>query len=107
MYVQYRNAGYSKAFKGTHEADILLHQAAKKHFDSLGMKKLPTVASLRAEYAVQIEEKKKAYREYQQARTEMRELLMGKANTDRLLNIPDRPKDREPDAPTLWHTHIF
>jgi len=78
VYVQYRNAGYSKAFKGNHEADILLHQAAKKHFDSLGMKKLPTVASLRAEYAVQLEEKKKAYREYQRPGRKCANCLWGK-----------------------------
>ena len=45
-YVAYRKAGYSKKFKAEHEADILLHQAAKKYFDSLGLKKLPTVKAL-------------------------------------------------------------
>jgi len=49
-YVEYRKAGYSKRFRETHEADILLHQAAKKAFDALGLKKLSTVASLRADY---------------------------------------------------------
>jgi hypothetical protein len=32
-YVAYRKAGYSKKFKELHEADILLHQTAKKAFD--------------------------------------------------------------------------
>jgi len=96
VYVQYRKAGYSKKFREIHEADILLHQAAKKAFDELGVQKLPTVASLRADYAVQLEEKKKAYREYRQTRLEMRELLVVKDNVDRLLNIPDCPKEREP-----------
>jgi len=96
VYVQYRKAGYSKKFREIHEADILLHQGAKKAFDELGVQKLPTVASLRADYAVQLEEKKKAYREFRQTRLEMRELLVVKDNVDRLLNIPDRPKEREP-----------
>jgi len=100
-YVEYRKAGYSKRFRETHEADILLHQAAKKAFDALGLKKLPTVASLRADYAEQLAEKKTAYREYRQTREEMRELLVVKANVDRLLNIPDRSLEREPDAPNL------
>lgn len=98
-YVQYRKAGYSKKFKETHEADILLHQAAKKAFDELGVKKLPTVASLRADYAKRLEEKKKNYREYREARGEMRELLVVKANVDRLLNVPERRPEREPYTP--------
>lgn len=48
---------------------------------------LPTVKSLQAEYAVLLEEKKKAYAEYRRSREEMRELLTVKANVDRLLNI--------------------
>jgi hypothetical protein len=94
-YIEYRKAGYSKRFKETHEADILLHQAAKKHFDGLGLQKLPTVASLRADYAVQLEEKRRAYREYQQARDEMKELLVVKANVDRLLDLPESAPDRK------------
>lgn len=85
VYIKYRKAGSSKQFKALHEADILLHQAAKKAFDDLGLKKLPTIASLRAEYAPVLEEKKKAYREYRQAKTEMRELLTAKQYVDRLM----------------------
>lgn len=51
VYVEYRKAGYSKKFRAEHEADILLHQAAKKYFDSIGITKLPSVKSLREEYA--------------------------------------------------------
>jgi len=95
VYVEYRKAGYSKKFKELHEADILLHQTSKKAFDDLGLKKLPTVASLRAEYAPMLDEKKKVYREYQQAKSEMRELLTAKTNVDRLLNITDKRPERE------------
>jgi hypothetical protein len=31
-------------FFETHRADIMLHQAARRHFDSLGLKKLPPIA---------------------------------------------------------------
>lgn len=82
-------------------ADILLHQAAKKAFDELGVKKLPTVTSLRSAYAVQLDEKEKAYREYRETRDEMRELLVVKANVDRLLNGPERQPEREPSQPHL------
>ena len=86
-YVAYRKAGYSKKFREEHEADILLHQAAKNAFEDLGVKKLPTVKSLQAEYAQLLDDKKKAYGEYRRSREEMRELLTAKANVDRLLNM--------------------
>ena len=61
VYVEYRKAGYSKKFRTEHEAEILLHQAAKNHFDELGIKKLPSVKSLREEYTDLLEQKRKAY----------------------------------------------
>jgi len=91
-YAEYRKSGYSKTFKASHEADIILHQAAKKSFDVLGYcreKKLPRVANLRAEYAPMLEEKKKAYREYRQTNADMQELLTAKMNVQRFLNIEE------------------
>ena len=85
VYVAYRKAGYSKKFRAEHEADILIHQAAKKAFDELGLKKLPTVKSLNTEYSALIARKKKAYAEYREARDKMRELQIHKANVDMLL----------------------
>lgn len=98
VYVAYREAGYSKAFRAQHEADILLHQAAKAAFDELGMKKLPTVRSLQAEYAALLEQKKKAYGEYRKARDEMRKLLTHKANVDRLPG-----EEQSPERETVRH----
>ena len=97
VYVEYRKAGYSKKFRAAHEADILLHQAAKKHFDSIGITKLPSVKSLREEYAGLLEQKRKAYAAYKQARAEMKELYNVKANVDYLLEIPS---GREPQRDT-------
>lgn len=94
-YVEYRKAGYSKKFKELHEADILLHQTAKKVFDEMGLKKLPTIATLRAEYTPVLDEKKAAYKEYRQVKAEMRELLTAKANVDRLLYISDQRAEHE------------
>ena len=95
VYVAYRKAGYSKKFLAEHEADILLHKAAKKAFDELGLKKIPTVKSLQAEYAKLLEEKKKAYGEYRQARDEMRELLAVKANVDQPLGTGEQEAEKE------------
>ena len=97
-YVAYRKAGYSKKFREEHEEEILLHQAAKEAFNELNVKKLPTVKALQAEYATLLANKKKAYGEYRQARTEMRELLTVKNNVDRVLSMDEsEPGQREKD----------
>ena len=97
VYVEYRKAGYSKKFRAAHETEILLHQAAKKHFDGLGITKLPSVKSLREEYAGLLEQKRKAYSSYKQARADMKELYNVRANVEHLLDIPT---GREPQRDT-------
>ena len=97
-YTDYRKSGYSKAFRATHEADILLHQTAKKTFDELGYgkgKKIPKVADLRVEYTPILEEKKRAYKEYRQAKAEMQELVTAKHNVERFLNTGGRTTEHE------------
>ena len=89
-YAAYRKAGYSPKFRSEHEADILLHQAAKQAFDQLNVKKLPKMKALQAEYAALLAEKKEAYAELRKARDEARELLSVKANVDRVLQDTGR-----------------
>jgi alpha-galactosidase/6-phospho-beta-glucosidase family protein len=93
VYTAYRKAGYSKQFLSEHEGDILLHKAAKKAFDELGVKTLPTVRALQAEYAERLTEKKKAYAKYVVTRKEMKELLTAKANIDKLLGDEREQKE--------------
>ena len=95
VYAAYRKAGYSKKFRAEHEADILIHQAAKQYFDSLGGKKLPSVKALREEYKELLARKRRAYAAYKKAREEMKELYNVKSNVEHLLNIPERDDDRE------------
>ena len=103
VYVAYRKAGYSKKFAAEHESALLLHKAAKQFFDEAGLKRLPTVTSLQAEYSQLLTDKKAVYGEYRQAREEMKELLTVKANVDNLLEIEDgrnkeKTTQREPEA---------
>ena len=86
---------YSKKFRQEHEAEILLHQAAKNAFDDMGVKKLPKVKELQTDYAKLLEEKKKIYAEYRRSREEMRELLTAKANVDRLLKMDEEQKQEK------------
>ena len=95
VYIGYRKAGYSKKYLAEHESDILLHRAAKKAFDELGVKKLPTVRCLQDEYAKLLAEKKAAYAAYRTARDEMRELLIHKQNVDRMLGKNERSEEKK------------
>ena len=95
VYAGYRKAGYSKKYLAEHEGDILLHKAAKKAFDELGVKKLPSVKSLQEEYAKLLSEKKAAYAEYRRSRDEMRELLLHKQNVDRMLGKNEREEEKK------------
>lgn len=88
-------ASYSKKFRAEHEADILLHQAAKRAFDELNVKKLPKMKDLQAEYAALLAEKKAAYADYRRSREEMRELLAIKANVDQIMGRDGRDSAQE------------
>jgi len=99
VYLAYRKAGYSKKFYVAHEGDLLLHKVAKKAFDALNVKKLPTIKSLQTEYEILLAEKKKTYSEYIAARKEMRELLTVKANVNHILDhspaSPEKENERQ------------
>lgn len=95
VYVGYQEAGYSAKYYAAHETEILLHKAAKKAFDELGLKKLPAKAELDSEYAKLISEKKAAYAEYHRVRNEMKGLLTVKANVDLILGIGSEEVRRE------------
>lgn len=96
VYVAYCKSGYSKDYLAEHESEILLHRAAKKAFDELGLSKIPTKKSLDLEYSQLLEEKKEAYGQYRQARDEMKELTIIKHNIDKLLGYQDIEKS-EPE----------
>jgi len=99
VYVDYRKNGYSKKYFAAHEADILLHKAAKTAFDKMGLKKLPTVKNLNLEYAKLLTEKKKLYADYRSVSAEMKELLVAKRNVDQLLGT-DSPRATGPNRNT-------
>lgn len=82
-------------FWSKHEADILLHQAVKRAFDELNVRKLPKVKDLQSEYAALLAEKKAAYADYQRSREEMREPLAVKANVDQIMGRDGRDSAQE------------
>ena len=83
-YEAYRKAGYSKKFFEAHREELTLHKAAKQAFDELGVKKLPKVKELNAEYAELLSGKKEAYAEYRKIRDEAQKLSVVKRNVKSL-----------------------
>ena len=86
-FAKYKASGYDKDFYESQRADITLHRAAKKYFDGLGLKKLPTITALKQEYAALLAEKKKLYSGYRAAKDNMRELIIAKDNATKILGL--------------------
>jgi len=95
VYVAYRKSGYSKKFLEEHEDDIIIHRAAKKAFDELGVKKLPTVKSLQVEFAEKLTEKKEAYAQLKKVRDELRDLTVHTANYEEMRDLAQRDPRQE------------
>ena len=83
-YEAYRKAGYSKKFFEAHREEITLHKAAKQAFDELGVRKIPRVKELSAEYAELLSGKKAVYAEYRKVKEEAQELLIAERNVNSL-----------------------
>ena len=94
VYAQYKKSNWSPKFAAQHEQEIALHKAAKKAFDSLGVKKIPRVSDLNTEYAALQKEKDALYPQYKKSRDEMRELLIARENVRRYLGMDGQPTVR-------------
>ena len=97
IYAQYRKLTGRKRdkFYEQHSSEIAACQAAKRYFNSLGLKKLPSMQSLKQEYATLYAENRKRYPEYKQAKAKMIELLTAKNNVERILGVTEKEKNRD------------
>jgi len=92
IYAKYKASGWSNAFYDKHTADIILHRAAKKYFNDIGKKKLPSISSLKQEYAKLSAEKKALYSDYHKLKKSSRELITARTNCEKILGIsPELP----------------
>ena len=72
-----------------------LHEAAKRAFDAQGVRKLPTVKVLQAEYTDLLAKKKSAYEDYKRLRKENQELQAVKSNVDTLFRIEEEQQEKK------------
>lgn len=101
VYVEYRKSGYSKKFYAEHEADIIIHKAAKKAFDELHLKKLPSIKQLNAEYAELLKTKKSSYEKYLSLKKEIREMMLHKQNYEFILGINKDENEKTEHSPRI------
>jgi len=87
VYAQYKASGWDCKFYNSNEADIILHKAAKKYFDELGLKKLPKIDELKQEYARIHSEKRVLYGEYHKLKNFLRELATVTYNVEKILGV--------------------
>ena len=84
----YRAAKNKQKFRDANESDIILHQAARKYFDSLGLAKLPTTEMLKQEWAQQNAIARGSYGRFKKARADMIAWRTIKDNVNRILSGP-------------------
>ena len=66
-------------------------EEAKATFDDLGVKKLPKIRELNAEYAQVLAEKRTLYADYRRRRKQMQDFVVARKNVEMVLDIePDK-----------------
>ena len=84
----YKRSGYDRAFYDANIADILIHRAAKKYFNAQGFEgKLPSINSLKQEWATLNTECKTLYGNCKGLRDKHAALGTAKANAENIIGI--------------------
>ncbi len=95
IFEQYKASGYSKTFFAEHEGEIILHRAAKKAFDEIGTKSIPSVKLINQEFNEVLKHKHSLYEEYNSNRKKHRELLIHISNIELILMGGSRASTKE------------
>ena len=92
---RYKKSGYDPDLFGVERADLSLHKAAKNYFDKLGLKKLPSINSLKEKWGKLAQEKRQLLAGYKDLRERDRALVNAKYNCDKILNISPEELERK------------
>ena len=91
----YRRAADKARFRQDHESALILYEAAGRAMREGGVKKLPDLAVLKAEYARLSEEKERLYARYGEVKKELKEYGIIKQNVDGILRVTPRQQERK------------
>lgn len=96
VYDRYQKGGSKDSYRQQHEADIILHEAARKSLVAIQADgKIPGLHSLRMEHEKLTQEKGLLYQEYRKLKKQLKELDMVRANVDRILKPTGSKLDKE------------
>jgi hypothetical protein len=85
---RYKNSGYDPALFEAERADLTLHKAAKNYFNAQGFKgKLPSINSLKQEWATLESERRSLYVGYKELRQKYIDLCTAESNARTILGI--------------------
>ena len=97
-YDVYRKAKNKDRYRADHERAIILHEAAAKALQTAGIKKLPNLTALQAEYEQLQTQKETLYADYGKLKKQVKEYDVIKRNIDSILRQgkePEREKETE------------
>lgn len=80
-----KNEKARQKYRDEHDSDFIILNAAKRYFDSKGLKKLPSYKILQTEVEQLIKEKNELYNQYQTAREEAKRLDTIRHNIEQTL----------------------
>jgi len=86
VFTAYRQAGYSTKFYESNIEDILLHQSAKRAFDSISSEKIPALRELQLEFKAFNNTKKSKLKDYSKQKCIMKDALTVQSNVDYLFS---------------------
>lgn len=86
VFTAYRESGYSAKIYESNLEDILLHQSAKRAFDSITSDKIPSLRELQMEFNTCKEEKKSMFKDYSLQKNIMKDALTVQSNVDHLFS---------------------
>jgi hypothetical protein len=86
VYAAYKKRGWSRDYYDVNTADIVLHRAAKKYFNEQNFTgKLPSINTLKQEWATLETERRKLYSGYKTVKENMLSICTARANADVML----------------------
>ena len=94
--LELRNAKDKAAFRRQHESQLILYEAAAKALKEAGVKKLPNLYALKAEYKKLDGERERLSEQYNEVKKELKEYGIIKQNVDSILRaMPGKEQIQE------------
>jgi hypothetical protein len=96
IYEAYKASKWSQKFYDTHTAEIIAHRTAKTYFNAQGFNgTLPSITSLKQEWATLDSEKRGLYKEFHSTKEIAKELAVARQNTEEMLFGKNQQRTRQ------------